>query len=355
MPGSESNGRVLQDRGEDTAEPLALWRERLLEARSRIAPFVLRTPLLSSPTLSRRWGREVLLKLDNLQHTGSFKLRGAASRLTLLSRQERERGVVACSSGNHGRAVAHVSRELGIDAVVCVPEWVDPVKASAIRSAGARIVAEAASYDEADRMAREIGAREGRTFIHPFDDPAVIAGQGSLALEVLEERPDVAEFAVALSGGGLVSGIAVAAATVPGPGERPTVSAVSARNARVMWESLAAGHPIEMQEEETVAGALLGGIDLENRHTFRLVRDLVRRHVLVSEHEIERAIRLAYNELRVVVEGGGAVTLAALAAGRLDRAPETADGPLVIVIGGGNLDPDLLPGLLSRTAAPSRP
>jgi threonine dehydratase len=334
--------------GEVASEPLSRWRDRLHQARSRIAPYVLQTPLLASPTLSRRWGREVLVKLDNLQHTGSFKLRGAASRLTLLSSEERERGVVACSSGNHGRAVAHMSRELGIDAVVCVPTWVDPVKAAAIRAAGARIVAEAASYDEADRVAREIGVREGRTFIHPFDDPAVIAGQGSVGLEILEARPDIAEIAVALSGGGLASGVALAAATVPAPGRPPKVTAVSARNARVMWESLAAGRPVEMEEADTLAGALLGGIDLGNRYTFGLVKDLVHRHVLVSEREIAESIRFSFSELRTLVEGGGAVPLAALLAGRLGTGQGTDDAPLAIIIGGGNLDPELLQGLVSR-------
>lgn len=334
----------------DPSGSLSWWQDELRRARERIAPHALRTPLMASPVLSRRWGREVLVKLESLQHTGSFKLRGAASRLTLLSQDERERGVVACSSGNHGRAVAHMSRELGIDAVVCVPAWVDPVKADAIRASGARIVAEAGTYDEADRMAREVAAGEGRTFIHPFDDPAVIAGQGTVGMEILEDRPDVAEIAVALSGGGLVSGVAIAA-TLPESASRPTVTAVTARNARVMWESLAAGHPIEMEEEESLAGALLGGIDLENRYTFSLVRDLVHRHVMVSEREIADAIRLAYRDLRAVSEGGGAVALAALASGRLGARGKAGQGPLVVVIGGGNLDP----GLLARLTAPGGP
>lgn len=300
----------------------------------------------------------MFVKLESLQHTGSFKIRGAASRMTLLTPEERALGVVACSSGNHGRAVSHVARQLGIDAVVCVPAWVDPVKAEAIRDSGARIVAEAASYDEADRVAREIAASEGRTFIHPFDDPEVIAGQGTLGLEILEQCPGVADVAVALSGGGLVAGVAVACT---GAGQRgPNVIAVSAQRARVMWESLRAGKPIAMDEEETLAGALLGGIDLDNRFTMSLVRTLVRDHILVTEPEIADAMRWAYSDLRCVVEGAGAVPLAALLAGKLTgdlrgrpRSPtQETQGPLVVVLAGGNVDPTVLESVVSGASRP---
>jgi threonine dehydratase len=337
---------------------LSDWRRSVSQARERIGAFVIPTPLVPVPTLSRAWGREVYVKLENLQHTGSFKIRGAASRMTLLSARERALGVVACSSGNHGRAVSHVARKLGIDAVICVPAWVDPVKADAIGASGARIVDEAASYDEADRLAREIATSEGRTFIHPFDDPEVIAGQGTLGLEILEQCPEVADVALALSGGGLVAGVGVACAGAGGTG--PNVIAVSAQRARVMWESLRAGTPIVMEEEETLAGALLGGIDLDNRYTLALVRHLISDHVLVTEHEIADAMRLTYSALRCVVEGAGAVPLAALLAGKLTdhprrdptRPPEGAQGPLVIVLAGGNVDPAVLKSVVAGAIRP---
>jgi threonine dehydratase len=308
-------------------------------ALGRIRPFVLRTPLISSPVLSERVGREVLVKLENLQNTGSFKIRGAASRMTLLDPSERARGVVACSSGNHGRAVAHMARELGIEAVVCVPEWVDPVKLEAMRAAGARVELAGGTYDQADRVAHDLARKEGRVFIHPFDDEAVAAGQGTLGLEILEDRPDVAEIALALSGGGLAGGVAAA---VRGPSDHPRVTAVTARAARVMWESLRAGRPLELEEEPTLAGALAGGIGLENRVTFDLVREIIHNHVLVEEDEIEKAIRFSYSDLRTVVEGGGAVALAAALEGRLN-----GNGPLAVVLSGGNLDLEVLRRVLS--------
>ena len=292
------------------------------------------TPLLAAPSLSDALGREVLLKLENLQETGSFKVRGALARLALLPADAR--GVVACSSGNHGRAVAWAAERLGVEAVICVPGWVDPVKRTAIERHGAeaRLVGE--SYDEAEAEAERLARETGRVLVHPFDDPAVVAGQGTLAREVLEERPEVDEVWVALSGGGLAAGVACA---LEAAGSQAEVVAVSAVRARVMRASLEAGHPVELPEEPTLASALAGGIGLRNRVTFDLVRETVRRHREVDEAAIARAIRHGWSELGLVLEGGGATALAGL----LDhveeaRPPAAGDGPLVVVLSGGNLD-----------------
>lgn len=308
-------------------------------ARGRIAGLVRPTPLLESPALAGSAGAPVLLKLENLQVTGSFKARGAANKILSLPEEVRRRGVVTCSSGNHGLAVAHVAGVVGIPAIVCVPRWVDPVKLQRIRSRGAELEAGSASYDQAEDRAREIAARRGATYVDPFDDPAVVGGQGTIGLEIAEARPELAgadpagaepvTVLVPLSGGGLISGIALAL-RARWPGVR--VMAVYAQRARVMAASIEAGRPLELPEEETLATALAGGIGRPNQWTFPLVQELVDDFIPVSEEEIARAMAFAFEEHRLVVEGGGAVTLAALLAGRV-----SAPGPTVAVLSGGNV------------------
>ena len=296
------------------------------------------SPVLWAPDLSERLGRATFFKLESLLATGSFKVRGAAACILGLDPDLRSRGVVTCSSGNHGRAVAFVAEELGIPATVCVPEWVDPVKLAAIRGHGAEGLLAGASYDEAEAVAHELARERGLTFVPPFDHPDVVAGQGTLALELLEQVPTVAEVAAPLSGGGLVGGIAAALAV-----EAPhvDVTAVTAWNARVMWESLRADRPVELEEEKTLAGALAGGIGLDNQVTFRLIRDLVSRHRIVYEPDIRAAMAYAYREVGVVLEGGGAVALAAALEGHLDAA-SGQDGTLVVVLSGGNVATNVL-------------
>jgi threonine dehydratase len=322
--------------------PIVLDVEGALRAvRSVVGP----TPLVRAPDLDGAVGRSVWLKLESLQATGSFKVRGAAAHMTALEPHVRARGVVTCSSGNHGRAVAFVAERFGVPATVCVPEWVDAVKLRAIRGHGAEAVLAGASYDEAEARALALAEEEGLTFVPPFDDEAVAAGQATVALEVLEQLPRVAEVAVPLSGGGLVGGMAwVLAQRAP----RVRVTAVSAMGARVMWNSLRAGRVVEAHEEETLATALSGGIGHDNRVTFRLVRDYVHRHLLVPEIAIEGAIRRAYRD-GLLVEGGGAVGIAALLNGGLatpESLPGVGDRPLVVVVSGGNLDLDTLAPLL---------
>jgi threonine dehydratase len=309
-------------------------------ARRTIAPFVLRTPLVHVPSLSRVAGAPVHLKLESLQVTGSFKVRGAANRMAWLSDEERQRGVVTCSSGNHGRAVAFVAERMGVPATICVPEWVDPVKLEGMRGSGARIVAAAGTYDQAAEAAERLADEEGLTFVHPFDDPMVIAGQGTIGLEIVEDLPGVAHVVVPLSGGGLCGGIADALRQVR---SEVRVTAVSAERARVMLASLEAGKPVELDEEETLANALSGGIGLGNAHTFALIRDLVHGHAVVTEDQIAQAMRFAARDLHVVVEGGGAVGIAAVLAGTLRWT--ATEGPVAIVVSGGNVEVSRLAGL----------
>jgi len=304
-------------------------------ARKAIARIAVETPVVRAPELSAGSGAHVWLKLENLQATGSFKLRGAANKMLSLSGSERERGVVTCSSGNHGRAVAYVGDLLDIPATVCVPEWVDPIKLGAIRRHRAETVIHGSTYDEAEEMSRQIQSERGLVYVHPFDDPFVIAGQGTIGLELLEQVPMLDTVVVPLSGGGLISGISLALKR-----EEPSlrVVAVSAVNARVMHESLDVGRPIAFPEEETIASALSGGIDLNNRYTFELVRDLVDDYLLVSEEEIRQAMAFAAMEHKLVVEGGGAVGIAAVLSGRFSGRGEIT----AVVVSGGNIEASLL-------------
>jgi len=305
---------------------------RAVEGTARV------TPLLEAPELTERVGRRVLLKLESLQITGSFKVRGAAARLAALTPDERRRGVVVCSSGNHGRAVAYVAKRLSVPATVCVPSWVDPVKLEGIRSRGAEAVLAGPTFDEAEAHAIELARSSGRTYVSAYDDPWVIAGQGTLALEVLKALGSPpAAFLVPLSGGGLAGGIAAALRWRLGADAPPTV-AVSAARASVMLRSIEAGHPVELPEEETLANALAGGIGPDNRHSFPLVRDLVRAHVVVTEDEIMDAMAFAFNDLHIVVEGGGVVGLAAILSGRWHDGALPKERPVVVVVTGGNVD-----------------
>ena len=304
-------------------------------ARRAVAPFVIDTPLLLDAWLTSRVGRDTYLKLENLQTTGSFKVRGAANRIVNLTERERGRGVVACSSGNHGRAVAHVAGVLGVPATICVPEWTDPVKLSAMTEAGADVILAGSSYDDAAERAERIRSDEGLTLIHPFDDPLIVAGQGTLGTEIVHALPNVAEIVVPLSGGGLAGGLAVAAKEL-----RPavTITAASAERAGVMLASLQAGKPIDVPERPTIASALVGGIGLDNVYTFALIRDVIDQHCSVTEAAIVDAMAYALGRLHMVVEGGGAVALASVLSGSWSA---TSDGgPMVILLSGGNIGPE---------------
>lgn len=303
------------------------------------------TPLYHHPELSRASGCPVWLKVESVQATGSFKVRGALARMAAMSAEDRARGVVACSSGNHGRAVAWAAERLGVPAVVCVPGWVDPVKRRAIEAHGAEARLVGDSYDEAEAEAHRMARETGRVLVHPFDDPLVAAGQGTVALEILQLLPEAGHVLVPLSGGGLAGGMAYAFRSL---GARAEVVAVSARNARVMRASLQAGRPVELPEEPTLASALAGGIGVENRVTFPLVRDWIRRHEEVTEGEIARAMAFGFSELGLILEGGGATALAAFLAGRIPRHPD-AETPLVVVLSGGNVDLTLLGRVLGET------
>ncbi|AVA25549.1 hydroxyectoine utilization dehydratase EutB [Rhizobium sp. NXC24] len=301
------------------------------EARRRIAGQVVRTPLMRSHALSRQSSASVFLKLENQQTTGSFKLRGATNAILCLSEEARSRGLATASTGNHGRAVAHAAAALGARAIICLSALVPANKVEAIRSLGAEVRIAGQSQDDAMREVERLVREEGMSFVPPFDDANVIAGQGTIGLEIADALPDVALVLVPLSGGGLASGVAAA---IKAKRPQARVIGISMERGAAMAASLAAGAPLEVQEVETLADSLGGGIELDNRLTFAMCRDLLDEVILLSEDEISAGIRHAATVEGEIVEGAGAVGIAALLAGKI-----RPDGPTAIVVSGGNIDP----------------
>jgi len=302
-------------------------------ARRRIEGRVTHTPLLASASLSRTAGTDVYLKLETMQPTGSFKLRGATNALADLA----ERGimkVVTASTGNHGRAIAYAARALGMGAAVCMSALVPKNKVDAVTALGARVVIAGKSQDEAQVEALRLAGEEGFAFVPPFDNLHVIAGQATIGLEIMEALPDTASIVVPLSGGGLFSGVAFAAKRI-----RADVAMIGASMERgaAMHASLAAGRPVLVDEVETLADSLGGGIGLDNEHTFALTQELADNIVLLDEASIARGIVHAYREERLVIEGAAAVGIAALLNRRIERINDKS-GPVVLVLSGANID-----------------
>ncbi|MDB6049334.1 MAG: ectoine utilization protein EutB [Pseudomonas sp.] len=299
-------------------------------ARQRIASLVRVTPLEYSPSLSRLMGVAVYLKLESQQITGSFKLRGASNAVAQLDAAARERGVVAASTGNHGRALAYAASRLGVKATICLSHLVPQNKVQAIRDLGAQVCIVGQSQDDAQREAERISAVEGAALLPPFDHAAVIAGQATLGLEIIEQLPDVAQVLVPLSGGGLFCGIALA---LKGVNPAIRLHGISMQRGAAMHASLEAGHPVDVEELATLADSLGGGIGLDNQFTFTMTRDLCDQVHLVDEASIANGIRHAYFEERQVVEGAAAVGIGALLDGLIERR-----GPIVVVVSGRNVD-----------------
>ena len=303
-------------------------------ARQMIASFAKRTPLIHSPWLTEQSGGSVYLKLENLQETGSFKIRGATNKLLNLPLEVRERGTITVSSGNHGRALSYVARRLGERAVVCLSEAVPEVKREAIQELGAEVIMRGRTYDEAADYASRMQEERGLAMIHPFDDPFVIAGQGTIGLELLEDLAEIDTVVVPLSGGGLLAGIALALKSASA-GIR-TVG-VSMERGPAMVESLRAGKVVDVVEEPTIADALAGGLG-PNFYTFNMIQKYVDETVLVSEEEIAEAMAFALEKHRLVVEGGGAVGIAAL----LHHKVKEVGSNTAVVLSGSNVDIPLL-------------
>ena len=310
------------------------------EARERLRGIAVETPIYLSETFSRRVGREVRLKAENLQRTGAFKVRGAVNKLTTLSPEERAAGVVAASAGNHGQAVAWAARQLGIRATIFVPVTAPMAKIDACRNYGA--VTEVAGEDFEDALDAAIAHVEetGGTFIHPYEDQLVVAGQGTIGLELLDQEPDVGTVLIPIGGGGLALGIATALRAL-----KPEVRIVGVR-AGVDGYTIADGIAVKVPSDFTMP----------------LLEDLLDDIVAVTDEEISEAIVLLLERAKLVVEGAGAVGVAALLAGK-----DGGTGTAVPILSGGNIDPTMLISvmrhglavagryLVMRTQIPDRP
>ncbi len=315
------------------ASPRSVGLPDIEVAAARITGKVERTPLVGSPSLSRRCGQPVHLKLETRQPIGAFKLRGAMNAVLALGEEQRRRGLVTASTGNHGRAVAYAAQQLGLSATICMSALVPANKVEAIRSLGAQVRIVGRSQDDAQAEVERLVVEDGLTPIPPFDDPDVVAGQGTIGLELIEDLPALACVLVPLSGGGLAAGIAVAVKA-----RRPSarIIGVSMERGAAMAAAIAAGRPVAVVEEETLADSLGGGIGLANQVTFALCRDLLDGVVLLSEAEIAAGIRHAAREEGEIVEGAGAVGIAALLAGKVNP-----QGPTAIIVSGRNIDDDV--------------
>ena len=296
-----------------------------------------RTPLIEISALSARAGVPVALKCEQLQPIGAFKIRGAYNAIARVAREGGASGVVTQSSGNHGQAVAYAARAFGLRAVVVMPASTPAIKVAGVRRHGGEVVlAGAVRSPEQLQRAEAIAREEGLAMIPPFDHPDVVAGQGTIGLEILEQRPDVDTILVPVSGGGLLAGISVAVAALA-PATR--VLAVEPAGAAKLTAALAAGAPRTLERTESIADGLLTRSN--GTFTFPIIRRMVREAVQVTEDEIAAAVRFLHRDAGLRVEPSGAVTTAAILAGRIELA-----GPTVAVVSGGNVDPDLFQSLV---------
>ena len=308
-------------------------------ARKRLEGLVAVTPCPHSETLSRLTGARVFVKLENLQMTGSFKERGAANVLLSLGDAERRRGVVAASAGNHGLAVAFHAARLGVSSVIVMPEWAPLTKVTAARRHGAEVILHGDNYDAAYARAREIEAERGLVFVHPFDDPRIIAGQGTIGLELVEQVPELEAVVVPVGGGGLIGGVALALEHL-----KPDVRVIGVQSEEMpgMKAALAAGARVTVPAAATIADGI--GVRRVGEHTLSLAQRYVDEVVTVSEEEIANAILLLLEIEKTVAEGAGAVPLAALVNRRVDLGGRTT----VLVLGGGNIDVNVVSRIIER-------
>ena len=311
---------------------------RIRAAAGVIAPHARRTPTVYSHTFSEIAGAEVWLKLENLQRTGSFKLRGALNKIASLGATERARGLVAASAGNHAQGVALAAKLCGVRATIVMPAATPVIKIQRTEGYGAEVVLRGESFDQAQKHAEELARERGSIQIHPFDDPAIIEGQGTIGLEILDETSDIDTLVVPIGGGGLISGIALAVKALA-PSVR--IVGVQAVGAAAMVQSFRAARRIVIDKPETIADGIRVGAPGEL--TLALVRRLVDECVTVEEGEITDAVVQAMEKSKIVAETGGAAGLAALLAGKTTGAKR-----ICAVVSGGNIDLNLLARIIEH-------
>lgn len=308
-------------------------------ARERIRGFIYCSPAPCSPALSQMTGQQVYLKLDNLQRTGAFKERGALNKILTLTQEEKKRGVIAASAGNHAQAVAFHATQRGIRARIVMPLMTPLVKVSSTTGFGAEVVLHGSNYDEAYAEAVRLAQAEGITFLHPFDDPEVIAGQGTIGLELLEQVPDLEAVVVPIGGGGLISGVACAIKE-----SNPRIRVVGVQTERLpsMLRATEAGKPVTVPAEATIADGI--AVRRAGEVTLPLVQRYVDEIVTVDEEEIAKAILVLLEREKTLAEGAGAVALASL----LQKKTSLNGHRTAVLVCGGNIDVSLLAKIIER-------
>jgi threonine dehydratase len=314
-------------------------------ARARIRDHIYYSPANYSAALSAMTGQEIYLKLDNLQRTGAFKERGALNKILTLSSDEKARGVIAASAGNHAQAVAYHATARGIHARIVMPLMTPLVKVSATSGFGAEVLLHGANYDEACTEAMRLSREEGLTFLHPFDDEAVIAGQGTLGLEMLEQIPDLDAVVIPIGGGGLIAGVACAVKEACRAAGRREVRVIGVQTEKLpsMLRAREAGEPVTIPAEATIADGI--AVRRAGTLTFPLVERYVDEIVTVDEEEVAKAILILLENEKTLAEGAGAAALASLLQHKTTLAPGARTGVLVC---GGNIDVSLLARIIER-------
>ncbi|MFW5956584.1 MAG: threonine ammonia-lyase [Halorhabdus sp.] len=317
-----------------------LTREDVLAARERVAETARHTPLERSYSISDVTGAAVHLKYETFQRTGSFKIRGATNRIATLTEEEQAAGVVAASAGNHAQGVALAATRMGVDATIVMPEHAPVSKVNATRSYGGNVVLHGQDYDEAAARAHEIEREEGQTFVHAFDDPAVMAGQGTLGLEIAADLPEVDTVVVSVGGGGLISGVATA---LKGLDPDIRVIGVQAEGAASLPQSLEKGEIVEREAVDTIADGI--ATRKVGEQPFAVIQKRVDEVVTVSDSDIAVALMTLLERTKTLVEGAGAAPVAALLDGKFDY----GDGETIVpILSGGNIDLNLLTTVIMR-------
>ncbi len=315
---------------------LVLTREDFEQARARLAGHVHHTPLLTSRSLNEATGFDVRLKAELFQRGGSYKVRGPTNLIGLLTADERARGVICSSAGNHSQGVAIAARQHGVKAVVCMAENATPSKIAATKGYGAEVVLHGSIWDEADEKALELMEERGLTYIHPFDDPRLIAGQGTVGLEIMEDFPETEVIVVPIGGGGLISGTSMAAKSV-NPEVR--IIGVESSGAPAMKRSVEAGHRVTLEEVDSVIDGLR--VRQVGENTRSVCARFVDTIVTLPDEQIFEAVIWLMSRMKLVAEGAAAAPIAALLGGLIEADPGTK---VVAVLSGGNLDVEQLRG-----------
>ncbi len=325
------------------AAPATPTLDEIEAARLRVYSIIDPTPMETSRYLSTELGSPVSLKCENLQRTGSYKIRGAYNRLSGLSDEQKSHGVVAASAGNHAQGVAFAARELGIKATIFMPLGVPLPKLQATRAYGAEVVLRGLTVDEPLRAAAEFAATTGAILIPPFDHRDVIMGQATLGLEILDDVPDLAQVVVPIGGGGLISGVAAAVKQRAAQlGRTIRVVGVQAENAAAYPPSLAAGEPVKIVTGPSMADGII--VSRPGELNFAIIKDLVDEVVTVTESDLARAVLVLLERAKQVVEPAGAAGVAAILAGKV----AAVAGPTVVILSGGNIDPLLMQRIISH-------